>query len=308
MWRLPTIFLAPSSRKDKSLHLYTHARICYLKPVYDDGFICRSLVCKWKKKAHYTIFAWSWSGLGWKQISVIPISSIPSIPSLQELARQASTPVPCVHNPWCWKKASDATTDHLLEGVQGKLHWDAFQSILFPTALGGQNKCLGVEGVRRGEHSDSPSVPRDPCVWERESMSLRAWGISLPLTSLQSYGMSQAEHVFSEEILLVLAWSGVGLVLNLLPVAFMCVTDNVGLVVFRDSRVCVYLSILPILNCPSVFFFPDCKQIFLFTHFWWKLLHSFLYYMIFILEDWRDAQSVGTSGTSALINFRMNIC
>lgn len=43
--------------------------------------------------------------------------------------------------------------------------------------------------------------------------------------------------MFSEQMLLVLALSGLGLVLSLLPVTFMCVTDNVGLVVFRDSRV-----------------------------------------------------------------------
>ena len=69
------------------------------------------------------------------------------------------------------------------------------------------------------------------------------------------YGMSQAEHVSSEEILLVLALSGLGLLLNLLPV-IMGVTDNVGFMVFRDSRVYVYLSIFSTPNCPSVFSFP----------------------------------------------------
>lgn len=29
--------------------------------------------------------------------------------------------------------------------------------------------------------------------------------------------------------------------------------------------------------------------------------------MIFVVEAWRDTQSIGTSGTSALINFRMNV-
>jgi len=48
--------------------------------------------------------------------------------------------------------------------------------------------------------------------------------------------MSQAEHVFCEETPLLLALSGLGLVLNLLSVTSMRVTDNVGLVVFRDSR------------------------------------------------------------------------
>lgn len=48
--------------------------------------------------------------------------------------------------------------------------------------------------------------------------------------------------MFSEQMLLVLALSGLGLVLNLLPVTFMCVTNNVGLVVFRDSRVYTFTS------------------------------------------------------------------
>lgn len=85
------------------------------------------------------------------------------------------------------------------------------------------------------------------------------------------------------------------------------VCDNVGLVVFRDSRVYIYLSIFFAANCPSVFSFPGCKQISCLIIFDESYSIPFCT-VFFVLEDWRDTQGVGTSGSYALINFSMNTC